>query len=211
MAVATLAIGLSGQVFGPQSPAVVPGLCHVCATRARMAALTIRGNKTMTFTKEMIAAAVATTLGAIVIIGLSTYTTTSSTTTTSYDQGRDAIPFRNVNGTMYVYASLGGVPHNMILDTGASMSSVTVPIAKVLLARHQAHVVPGFFGATIADGSTVLNQKISVNTVSIGRHRLHNVEMLVGEDGGGVLLGLSELNAIGSFTIDPSHGQIRFN
>jgi hypothetical protein len=34
--------------------------------------------------------------------------------------GREAIPVRSINGSMYVYANLGGVPHNMILDTGAS-------------------------------------------------------------------------------------------
>ena len=112
---------------------------------------------------------------------------------------------------MYVYASLGGVPHNMILDTGASVSSITVPIANALLRRKQADVVPGFFMTTVADGAVVPNQSIVVHTMSIGRHRLHNIQMLVADDGAPVLLGLSELSAIGSFTIDPSHSQIRFN
>jgi hypothetical protein len=61
-------------------------------------------------------------------------------------QSRDAIPFRNVNGAMYVYASLGGVPHNMLLDTGANISTVTVPIANVLIARKQAYVLPASCG-----------------------------------------------------------------
>ena len=47
--------------------------------------------------------------------------------------------------------------------------------------------------------------------MTIGRHTLHNVQMSVGEDGAPVLLGLSELSAIGSFTIDQAHNQIKFN
>jgi hypothetical protein len=50
-----------------------------------------------------------------------------------------------------------------------------------------------------------------VHTMSIGRHVLHNVGMIVADDGGAVVLGLSELNAIGAFTIDPSRSQIRFD
>jgi predicted aspartyl protease len=124
---------------------------------------------------------------------------------------RDAIPFRSVNGGMYVYANLGGIPHNMLLDTGASMSSVTVPIANALLARKRATIVPGILWSTIANGSVIPNQLIIVHTMSIGRHVLRNVKMLAGDDGAAVLLGLSELSAIGSFTIDQAHNQIRFN
>jgi predicted aspartyl protease len=125
--------------------------------------------------------------------------------------GREAIPVRSINGSMYVYANLGGVPHNMILDTGASMSSITVPIANALIARKRAHVLPGIIWTTVANGSAVPNQRIIVHTMSIGRHVLHNVEMMVGDDGAPVLLGLAELSAIGSFTIDQAHNQIRFN
>jgi predicted aspartyl protease len=45
----------------------------------------------------------------------------------------------------------------------------------------------------------------------IGRHTLHDVQMSVGDDGAPVLLGLSELSAIGNFTVDQSRSQIRFN
>jgi predicted aspartyl protease len=152
------------------------------------------------------AIAVALTIIAV-IVGFSG----SSSSVIAEDQSRDAIPFRSVNGAMYVYASLGGVPHNMILDTGASSSLVTVPIANALLRRRQADIVPGIFMTGIANGAAVPNQKIVVHNMSIGRHRLHNVEMLVQDDGAPVLLGLSELNAIGSFTIDSARHQIRFD
>ena len=55
-----------------------------------------------------------------------------------------AIPFRSGPGGMYVYVGLGGVPHNMVLDTGAGISQVTVPIARDLVARGEAVVLPGF-------------------------------------------------------------------
>jgi predicted aspartyl protease len=126
-------------------------------------------------------------------------------------QSRDAIPFRNVNGGMYVYASLGGIPHNMLLDTGASSSTVTVPIARTLVARKQAYVLQGFSLFKMADGSVVAHQSIVVHKVTIGRHTLRNVQMSVTDDGADLLLGLSELSAIGNFAIDQSHNQIKFN
>jgi predicted aspartyl protease len=137
--------------------------------------------------------------------------TSTETEATSPAAARDAIPFRNVNGAMFVYANLGGVPHNMLLDTGASSSTVTVPIARTLIARKQAYVMPGFMAFRLADGSISAHQTIVVHTVTIGRHTLHNVQMSVTDDGADLLLGLSELSAIGNFAIDRSHNQIRFN
>jgi clan AA aspartic protease (TIGR02281 family) len=124
---------------------------------------------------------------------------------------RDAIPFRHASSGMFVYASLGGVPHNMLLDTGATSSTVTLPVARTLVARKQAYVMPGFMEARMADGSVSAHQTIVVRTVKIGRHVLHDVQMIVTDDGSDLLLGLSELSAIGSFTIDQSRSQIRFN
>jgi predicted aspartyl protease len=112
---------------------------------------------------------------------------------------------------MYVYVGLGGVPHNMVLDTGAGISQVTVPIARVLVARRQAVVLPGFLQMGQADGSVSPHQTIGVRTVTIGGYVLHNVEMVVADDGAPCLLGLPVLNAIGSFAIDQSRHQIRFN
>jgi predicted aspartyl protease len=71
--------------------------------------------------------------------------------------------------------------------------------------------VPGIFFATIANGSAMPYQRVVVRTMTIGRHTLHNVQMSVGDDGAPVLLGLSELSAIGNFAIDQSHNLIRFN
>jgi predicted aspartyl protease len=112
---------------------------------------------------------------------------------------------------MHIYVGLGGVPYNMLLDTGAAISSVTVPIARTLIARRQAVVLPGFLQVGQADGSVSPHQTIDVRTVTVGRYVLHNVEMIVTADGADLLLGLPVLNTIGSFTVDQSHRQIRFN
>ena len=94
--------------------------------------------------------------------------TSSSSTQVEATGGRDAIPVRSINGAMYVYANLGGIPHNMILDTGASMTCITVPIANALLARRKAHIVPGIFHSTIADGSVS-----SANPTYCRSHNVH--------------------------------------
>lgn len=150
-------------------------------------------------------------LGLMAMIGLASSFSPSLPQVEAAAEVRDAIPYRLVNGAMYVYANLGGVPHNMVLDTGAYGSQITVPIANALLRRNQAYVVPGIFYNGVANGSVVPTQRVVVRTMRIGRHTLHNVEMIVADDGGGVLLGLSELRAIGNFTVDQSRSQIRFN
>lgn len=61
------------------------------------------------------------------------------------------------------------------------------------------------------DGSTSEHPAIGVHTVTIGRYVLHNVQMVVNDDGATLLLGLPVLNTIGSFTVDQSRHQIRFN
>jgi predicted aspartyl protease len=122
-----------------------------------------------------------------------------------------AIPFRSAANGMYVYVGLGGVPHNMLVDTGASISTVTLPIARVLIARRQAVVLPGFMQIGMADGSVTVRQTIGVRTVTVGPYVIHNVQMVVTDDGADLLLGLPVLKTIGSFTIDQSHQQIRFN
>ena len=65
---------------------------------------------------------------------------------------------------MFVYASLGGVPHNMLLDTGATGSQITVPIANALLARKQAYIVPGIFLRP-----SLMDRQCHTNELSSGR------------------------------------------
>jgi predicted aspartyl protease len=133
------------------------------------------------------------------------------TSTLTANAVRDAIPFRNnTNGGMNIYANLGGIPHNMLVDTGAAMSQVTVPIAKVLISRKQAYLSNSIIGSIIADGTVHPRRVIVVYRVTIGRHTINNVPMTVAEDGADLLLGLPELSAMGSFTIDRVHGIISF-
>ena len=61
---------------------------------------------------------------------------------------------------------------------------------------------------TLADGSTIQERVLIVNTLTIGAHTRRNVRMLVSPDGVDMLLGLPVLNAIGKFTIDAANSQL---
>lgn len=89
------------------------------------------------------------------------------------------------------------------------MSSVGEDLASKLIAG--GYVVEGD-GAKVklANGSIVNERSIIVNTMSIGRHTLYDVEAGVVKDGVTMLLGLPVLNSIGKFTIDGANQQLTF-
>jgi hypothetical protein len=121
----------------------------------------------------------------------------------------DAVPFIMVGNAIHVTVTIGGVPNDMLLDTGAAMSSVTTSLADGLIARGEAHeLAPAKF--TMANGSSEYERVISVNSITIGSHTRTNVSMSVGPDGSMMLLGLPVLNAIGKFTIDAGSSQLIF-
>jgi predicted aspartyl protease len=112
-----------------------------------------------------------------------------------------------VGNAIHVTVTIGGVPNDLLLDTGAAMSSVTASLADGLIARGEAHeLAPTKF--TMANGSSEHERVISVN--SIGSHTRTKVSMSVGPDGSMLLLGLPVLNAIGKFTIDAGSSQLIF-
>jgi clan AA aspartic protease (TIGR02281 family) len=121
----------------------------------------------------------------------------------------DAVPFIMVGNAIHVTVTIGGVPNDMLLDTGAAMSSVTTSLADGLIARGEAHeLAPAKF--TMANGSSEYERVVSVNSITIGSHTRTNVSMSVGPDGSMMLLGLPVLNAIGKFTIDAGSSQLIF-
>jgi gag-polyprotein putative aspartyl protease len=119
----------------------------------------------------------------------------------------DAVPFIMVGNAIHVTVTIGDVPNDMLLDTGAAMSSVTTALADGLIARGEAHELePAKF--TMANGSSEYERVISVNSITIGSHTRTNVAMSVSD--GTMLLGLPVLNAIGRFTIDAVSSQLIF-
>ena len=170
----------------------------------------LRGTRPRSYTGAILLTIAAFVALTCVAVTISPNPSTSTQTEATSPAARDAIPLRNVNGAMYVYANLGGIPHNMLVDTGASMSQVTVPIANVLISRKQAYLSNSIIPMTLADGTVHPRQVIVVRRVTIGRHTINNVPMTVADDGADLLLGLSEIGAMGSFTIDRVHGRISF-
>jgi predicted aspartyl protease len=132
------------------------------------------------------------------------------TRTPAYSPSRDVMPFTIANGNMHVTATVGGYTTDMVLDTGAAMSSIPVSFAKNLIAQGKAYVT-GSEKFSMANGSSQAEWIISVGRITLGRHTLANVRMSVVPDGASLLFGLPELNSIGKFTIDNTRGQLTFN
>jgi hypothetical protein len=122
--------------------------------------------------------------------------------------GVDAVPITMARNAIYVDVSLGGTPATMLLDTGANVSSISTTLADNLVAAGQAKAAGQSMPVTLADGSTIQERVLIVNTLTIGAHTRRNVRMLVSPDGVDMLLGLPVLNAIGKFTIDAANSQL---
>ena len=105
---------------------------------------------------------------------------------------------------------LGSIPVTMMIDTGCALEAITQTIADRLIASGQAT-----YGEdveyTMADGSTNMSKTISVATVTIGGHGLHNVHAGISPDGAPLLLGFTILQQISpKFTIDTVAGVLTF-
>ena len=124
--------------------------------------------------------------------------------------GGDSVPIIVVGHGVHVPVTLGGVDVEMLLDTGASISSVTTSFADQLLASGQAMELPPEL-VGMADGSSRMERRISVNSLTIGQHTRIDVPMTVSPDGADMLLGLPVLKAIGKFSIDAVNGRLTFS
>jgi predicted aspartyl protease len=114
------------------------------------------------------------------------------------------------NGSIHVTATVGGYTTDMIVDTGASISTIPASFARNLIAQGKAYVI-GAEPFGMANGSSQIEPIISVRGITLGRHTLANVRMGVAPDGAPLLFGLPELNSIGRLTIDTARGQLIFS
>jgi hypothetical protein len=131
---------------------------------------------------------------------------------TASSPGSDSVPiYPGANGrAAYVDVSLGATPARMLIGTGATAVLVTRRIAAVLIANNEAVLLPVTASTIIADGSTIQEQIISIQSLTIGGHTLHNVIAGVAPDGADMLLGFPVLNQVGRFTIDTSSDLLIF-
>jgi len=127
----------------------------------------------------------------------------------------DAVSIQIRDGAIHVWVQLGswrmGIgSEDMILDTGATHSVISVSAARRLVASRFARLGPMVM-VRMADGARVAQRSIIVDRMTVGVHVLRNVSMTIVPDGVDMLLGLPALTAIGKFSIDASQGILRFN
>jgi hypothetical protein len=105
---------------------------------------------------------------------------------------------------------LGSSFYNMTVDTGATSGLLQESIANALLAKGEATELGGGTSTT-ADGRRLQDRRISVYSVTLNGHTIHDVMFGVGPDTGGMLFGLLPLAQFGRFTIDPARQQLTFS
>jgi clan AA aspartic protease (TIGR02281 family) len=111
------------------------------------------------------------------------------------------VPIFSNGKEIWLTVNLGDRDITMLLDTGATISSVPIDIADSLIATGQAVEGPAK-NMTMADGTNRTVRTIFVNTLAIGANKRYNVPITVMPNGSDALLCLPVLNAIGKFTID---------
>jgi gag-polyprotein putative aspartyl protease len=115
--------------------------------------------------------------------------------------------WRSIN--LDVYLGSFTLPTRFLLDTGATGITVAEAIANDLIAKGEAHEV-GKGQYTLADGSRHMEREIVIGTLILGQHTLHNVIAGVASEATEMLLGMSVLNQIGPFKIDPVNRKMIF-
>jgi clan AA aspartic protease (TIGR02281 family) len=120
----------------------------------------------------------------------------------------DAVPIASDAGHAKVMVILGGVGTFMLIDTGASVMSITTAIADQLIANGGA-TENGQTNITVADGSTKTERSIIVKNLTIGSHTVHDIEACV-TDHAVMLLPFPVLNQVGRFTIDTKDNLLVF-
>jgi clan AA aspartic protease (TIGR02281 family) len=124
----------------------------------------------------------------------------------------DAVPllsYRKGNGVQ-LQVTVGGEQLLMLLDTGATMAQIPTGMANRLVALGRARFNPTPVTVRLANGAFHTARSVTVDTVVLGDHVLHNVVALV-SDSGDPLLGFPVVDGIAPFTIDTRAMQLVFH
>jgi predicted aspartyl protease len=123
---------------------------------------------------------------------------------------KDSVPLYTSHGgeRLYIDALVGGNPVRMLLDTGAQVMQISSALAAKIVLEQQ-----GSFGGmgnfVMADGRTIKQQVIFIESVRIGNHVVRNVRASVSDDAT-PLMSFPVLNAIGAFKIDARSNELVF-
>jgi len=112
--------------------------------------------------------------------------------------------------SLFIDADLGTSAYSFVLDTGASDLTVTETVAARLV--RDGHATSGQpETVTLADGSSHTVPTLTINTVTVGTHRVSDVHATVSSDNAPMLLGMGVLNRIGRFSVDAPNRQLTFD
>lgn len=124
------------------------------------------------------------------------------------------IPYREQGGVKYVKVEVNGMGVEMIFDTGASNTLISMAEARYLYEKGQltADDILGKSSNRVASGDIVQNTVVRLREVVIGgRLRCENVIATVSDNvGAPLLLGNEVLNRAAAFTIDNERKVVRF-
>ena len=124
------------------------------------------------------------------------------------------IPYREQGGVKYVKVEVNGMGGEMIFDTGASNTLISMAEARYLYEKGQltADDILGKSSSRVASGDIVQNTVVRLREVVIGgRLRCENVIATVSDNvGAPLLLGNEVLNRAAAFTIDNERKVVRF-
>lgn len=133
---------------------------------------------------------------------------------TTPSSGSIEIPYREQGGVKYVKVEVNGMGVEMIFDTGASNTLISMAEARYLYEKGQltADDILGKSSSRVASGDIVQNTVVRLREVVIGgRLRCENVIATVSDNvGAPLLLGNEVLNRAAAFTIDNERKVVRF-
>lgn len=128
--------------------------------------------------------------------------------------GKDEIRFismKPIYGQKYVNISVNGTNQLFLLDTGASTTTVSSEYINELIRSGYINRNSHFKGYeiySIADGSRVRGAIWRIPLIKVGTINLKNVEFVALEGSDTNLLGMSTLELLGDYIIDPSRNRI---
>jgi predicted aspartyl protease len=123
--------------------------------------------------------------------------------------GEDSIGI-TVSGThVAATISVGSYWAKMMIDTSASEMSVVEGLAQKLLDEGEATPLPDA-SFTMANGKAETERRISIKTVKIGTHELHDIAAGIVPEGSAMLLPFPVLNMVGKFTVDTVSAKLIF-
>jgi hypothetical protein len=117
-----------------------------------------------------------------------------------------------VMNNQLIHVSVGTASYNMTLDTGASNMTVSAAVADWLVSTGQATELTAGKSA-MADGRESVDRRISIASVTLAGHTIHDVMAGViapGQADGDMLFGLGALKRFGKFTVDSDNHQLTF-